>query len=184
MDLANLVWAALLTARAFKVGCMDHLLDWLSVRTRWLQSRLGEPDGPSVDLVAAWERADWMEVSQLCDEWMREIEAGPLLRVQTDAERDHVLHGLLFPIRGIKTAALTMSGGEEHRRRMQKTKAKFLLNRIEIVVGGMFKFGASGLDSCVASFTEHLAEIFMEATEYGVDLSSPRADIELDEADR
>jgi hypothetical protein len=184
LDLANLVWAALLTAGAFKVGCMDHLLDWLSVRTRWLRSRLGEPDGPSVELVAAWERADWIEVSQLCDEWTRQVDAGPLRRVQSDAERDRVLHGLLFPIRGIKTAALMMSGGEEHRRRMQNTKAKFLLNRIDNVVGGMFEFSASGLDSCLASFTEYLAEIFMEAMEYGVDLSSPRADIELDEAGR
>lgn len=51
---------------SLKVERMD-LVDWMLIHDRWLHSRLGKPDGPTPELMAAWSRADWLEVSRLCE---------------------------------------------------------------------------------------------------------------------
>jgi hypothetical protein len=159
------------------------LVDWLLVHDRWLHSRLGAPDGPSSELVAAWDRADWWKVFQLCDEWTREVEIGPLRQAQNDAEREQVEHGLLIPISLVKNVATTMPGGAEYARGMQRGMAQGGLNQLESVLDSVFtsyaQYGMPAwLENVFVGRVEQLVAIFVNANDNGVDLSVSRADIE------
>jgi hypothetical protein len=164
------------------------LVDWLLVHDRWLRSRSGTPDGPSPELMAAWSCADWLKVSWLCEEWMREVGIGPLTTAPTQADRDRVVHDLYLPIRTVKTVALTMSGGTDHARGIQKLRTRGALDRLEIVLDSAFKAYAENagedaiqawLEGSLAARVDQLVDIFVDANDDGLDLSVSRADIEI-----
>jgi hypothetical protein len=173
----------LLALSGSKVERMD-LVDWMLVHDRWLHSRLGKPDGPPPELVAAWSRTQWLEVSRLCDVWTREVEAGPLSRTQTQDDRERVIHDLLVPIRLVKTVAGTLNGGAAYAGVIRRGRAQGGLDRLEILLDSVFKsyveHGTSGwMEQVLVTRVEQLVAVFVDAHDHGVDLSVSRAEIEI-----
>lgn len=119
---------------------------------------------------------------------MRDVGLDRLSSAPTQADRDRVVRDLYAPIRAVKHAALSMSGGAEDARRIQKLRTRGALNRLETVLDSVFTacadyVGEDGIpawfEQFLAARVDQLVAILVESNDDGLDLSVSRTDVEI-----
>lgn len=149
--------------------------DWLRVHQVWLAACARQPDGPSPELLAAWDSKDRATAVRECESWIRRREEILARRFPVKADREQAWAEEVRPIVAVRTAAAEMRGGEEHRRGRNVIRARRLLRELEITVEYYLDYGHIYDDDFLANKAETsaalMARVFEEAAEYGIDLS-------------
>jgi hypothetical protein len=127
---------------------------------------------------------DWREVCDQCRTWQYEVEAAVLVPGQTEDERRRVVEQWLKPIEAVSGAAMEMTADPDDRCERRRIRARALVKRLQHEADWVFKYGLTSFaglpvfDSMMTGVVDRIADLFVEAASYDIDLSVSRDELE------
>lgn len=157
---------------------------WLSVHTSWLIERLGEPNGPPLELVTAWTAHAWDAASDHCETWLHQVESTLSALTCSDDER-RVFESWLPAIESMRAAALDMTADVEARKARRRSRAQSLMETLQRDTDWVFRYGVHDGGKVTMPFFENnfpnavasIVNVFVAAATYGIDLSLSAAEL-------